>query len=486
MKLTQYVTTIALAYLATITSIGQAQEPKKQLDTALAHTQSESPDDRIHGFRELRQVWNRSSTASYFEAPSIIIRRSRPPIPSDDVVDQVANAIERGLADDNADVREAAAIALIVAPSPRPSVISAVQTGLLRNDPTSTAYIAQMKCDALPPVETVIDSLLEQVRSADSFSAMWVSQVLRDYGPDARRYSAQLMEAALTNIDEGRVEFLLNSLADVTLSEEAAENLASRTGTLSEDQLGIAAVCLLEHPKLLRRIEQDRPEIVEALQRYKLRLFSFLCDHQNDDHETVAWLSASDQLHPLTMAWLGEGRFIKTIEVQSKQASKYERTKLSACMRACRGDVGEQIVVDASHPIKFRPLSAGPKGDARRIGKGYEPFGCGATEILVTGQIAGPDGETPKSVKLYREICNADTGVCRLERQPLLYDGATGRFVYFGFVFATYAGGGEYGPYQTGGETMHVEADGYEPFTLTFYDEMPDVRIVLERLKAED
>ena len=64
------------------------------------------------------------------------------------------------------------------------------------------------------------------------------------------------------------------------------------------------------------------------------------------------------------------------------------------------------------------------------------------------------------------------------------YDAKTGRFVLVSSVFAAYdmgEGQPEPGPYQTGSAQTLIEAEGAEPLAVRFFDEMPEVEIVLPR-----
>jgi len=58
----------------------------------------------------------------------------------------------------------------------------------------------------------------------------------------------------------------------------------------------------------------------------------------------------------------------------------------------------------------------------------------------------------------------------------------TGRFAYLTAVFAAYAmgkGQKEPGPYQTGNAKTLIETDNSEPLRVDFFDEMPEVKIIL-------
>jgi len=73
----------------------------------------------------------------------------------------------------------------------------------------------------------------------------------------------------------------------------------------------------------------------------------------------------------------------------------------------------------------------------------------------------------------------------RSDPAPLVnYEPKTGRFVFFITVFAACAmaeGDREPGPYQTESARIQIEGKGVKPLTVSFYDEVPDVLITLDR-----
>lgn len=93
-------------------------------------------------------------------------------------------------------------------------------------------------------------------------------------------------------------------LCDIGLHGSAAEKLADAAADFTRDELGIAAVCLLDHLQLLKQIESKCPETIPALQKQMHRLYRFLCKQQSVDNETRSWLAASDKLLPTTMGLL--------------------------------------------------------------------------------------------------------------------------------------------------------------------------------------
>jgi hypothetical protein len=398
---------------------------------------------------------------------------------SDDCVDQIAKAIQKGLVDKDPKVREATAIAICSAPRSRPDVIAAITIGLNSDDATVTWYVAQQAVNDLPPIGNVIESLIRKLGSDDFNNHRSASDVLCAYATKATPYADLIVNAVLHSKTDRKVKMYV--LCDIGIPSAAAERLAGAAAEFTPDELGVAAVCLLEYPILLKRIEAQRPETFSGLQNEMPRLYSFLCKHQSADNETRSWLAAHDKLLPATMGSLREERFIKRITEAEASATEHERTFLSACKRACGADPGERISIDADHPVEFRPKSAWPEIDRRRMSSSGDEHGDGTTFVMLTGEVRGPDGSHPDSIAFFRLNDGMLLGTKKNSPVDVLYDAPKGRFVCYTSVFAAYVLGKgiEQGPYQTGSAQIRVEADGYRPVTVQFFDEMPDVVITL-------
>lgn len=100
-----------------------------------------------------------------------------------------------------------------------------------------------------------------------------------------------------------------------------------------------------------------------------------------------------------------------------------------------------------------------------------------------------PDRSPAITPRFYHTNDRMLLGEARKDPTPLIrYDQKTGRFVFLTTVFAAYSvakGQKEPGPYQTGSADTLIEATGAKPLTVQFYDEMPEVEIILSR-SADD
>jgi hypothetical protein len=108
--------------------------------------------------------------------------------------------------------------------------------------------------------------------------------------------------------------------------------------------------------------------------------------------------------------------------------------------------------------------------------------GDGFAMVLITGRLLLPDGTPAKNPKFYDRNDRMLLGQSMKAEAPIMYDPVTGRFSYFTSVFAAHSRGeGQKnpGPFQTGSAVVLIEAEGAEPLTVSFYDEMPEVEIIL-------
>jgi hypothetical protein len=359
---------LSLAVLIVLsTRFGGPSHGTDEIGRIISRTESLLASRRLKAFQELEDLMSPPSevTDLGFSGTPIETESNVKQIQelSDEDISRIALAIQRGLVDDDPEVREAAAMAICSPNGPHPDVIRALTIGLNSNDPSVIWYVSQEALNHLPPLKDVIDSLISKL-SDDAFSNSWTMfDLIKAYGVQAKPYEDQILDAILSSKSERT--FKLYILYDLKLGKQAAEKLAEASAEFNREELAIAAVSLLEYPQLLKRLETKKPETATALQDQLSRLSVFMCEHHGSGHETLLWLAESEQLLPTTMALLGDERFISEIGRSEEAASEHRRTFLAGCKRACGGPVGEQLMVDADHPVEFRPKSAWPESDDR-------------------------------------------------------------------------------------------------------------------------
>lgn len=481
-----------------------AAQPGAGLKSALQQVRSADAKRRSAGFERLREIWElpRPAAAGRFsDTPVAPARQGKTaqqsaavPQPADADVDLIARAIEVGLADPDAEVREAASIALRAAPRSRPSVLSAVVVAIKSSDSAPIRYLMDRNEPILPPLADVIDPLLAKVAADDWTSSRYAESLLRDYGKQADPYADRLVDLALNSLADradpkrkrdDRRSHKLSILGRITMTETVAEKLLGAAARYTRDELEYVALDLLERPAALKQLVAARPDAISALESWPTVLYSHLCISQTKPSEVREILLAAPQLRPLTMGLLRDKRFLDKIAAEEARApDSYDKAMFAAFKRACGGELGTQLMVDAEHPVTFRPASAWPETDERRMFPTTTGHGDGFTTIFCTGEVRRADGTHPEHVELFRTNDAMLLGTEVSHPTGMLYDAPTGRFVFMQMVFAAYARGEgkrEPGPYQTGSAQIRIEAQDCLPLTIQFFDEMPDIVVTLEK-----
>lgn len=475
----------AIGVWVAFTTIALGQD-NSTLEQLIKQADSKTKSDQVLGFKALAKYWDRrpQDVAGFSDTPTKPTAPKTPKLPITDAdLDKIAKAIERGVNDSDSEVREAAAIALITAPRSSDAVQSAILACIKSDDSSANWYVMQQRTNAWPEVDLTIDSLIENLSSQDFSKHHSASDLLRWYGARARRYSKRIVEAVLKGGNHKDRSLKMYVFYDIGLTDDAMRVLINRADELSEEESAIVALSLLEYPDALKLLQTKHPQLIPSLEDHDARLFPFLCKHQYEPHKTRDWLASADSLPANIMGMLGDRRFIQELAKLEKTSSSHRKTFLSACKRACGAKAGLVLDVDSKHPGNFRPASAWPNTDERRRSKTAAGHGDGTTDVMVTGEIRGADGSHPKAVRFFRTNDAMLLGTKQDDSAPLLYNQQSGRFVFLTNLFAAYSVGAdrlEAGPYQTGSTQLRVEAPGFKPLIVQFFDEMPDIRITLD------
>lgn len=188
------------------------------------------------------------------------------------------------------------------------------------------------------------------------------------------------------------------------------------------------------------------------------------------------------------LALSGDVTHLATLRTAKAKARGYGSTHLAAYARML-GDPPDNVVrISAADAGSFRPPSAWPRVDRRRMKPKANGHGDGITGIVVTGVVRLSDGSHPKAIRFVGLNDRMLLGKREEhEEKRVLYHASNGRFALFSNVFAAYSDGEgkaeEDGPYQTGSLTTRLIADGAKPLRVVFYDEMPDVEITVDPAK---
>lgn len=453
----------------------------------IKNTESKAASDRVLGFKALAEYWDRREQilGGFSDTPTDSTGHSiqKPPI-TDRSLNKIAKAIERGIGDKDPEVREAAAIALIYAPRSSDAVQSAILAGIKSDDPKANRYVRQQQTNVWPKIDLVIEKLIDHLSSQDFSKHDSATDLLRDYGEQAYPYSDRIVDAILRGGNhENRLRKML-MLQYIGLNDDAMRTLVNRADELTEEESVIVASALLEYPDALQVLQAKHPNLIQSLEQYETRLFSFLCKHQNEPHKTRDWLASAESLPAGIMGMLREPRFVEQIMKLETSSTSHHKTFLSACKRACGVKADLVVDVDSQHPVLFRPASAWPNSDDSRRSKTSRGHGDGSVEVMVTGEIRGADGSHPKTVGFFRTNDAMLMGTTQNVSEPVMYDHQSGRFVFLTSVFAAFNSEDDQpylGPFQTGSAQVRIEAPGFKPLVVQFFDEMPDVRITLDK-----
>jgi hypothetical protein len=482
-----------LAVLALVISLGpfvsrqSFSQDNLPLSEYMDMTRSKLASDRIVGFNSIAKYWQLEEgfVTGFSDTPieNTTPKVEKKPIDEDEL-NQIAGAIEKGTKDPDAKVREAAASALAKAPRSSAAVQTAILASMLSEDPVVNWHVMKQRTGVWPKIDLVIERLIENLSSRKWSEQSAAHEVLREYGEIARPFSRRILDAILLLEKQPNDRRNFFVFWDIGLTEEASSVLANRGEELSEEEAAIAAIALLEHFEPLQLLTAKQPKILQAIGEYDNRLFAFLCKHQYESNKTRDWLASAISLPVSVMGMLGEHRFIEEISKAEESSSRARMPFLLACKRACGAKADLVIDVDATHPVTFRPSSAWPQVDKRRMHDRIEGHADGLVKVMVTGEIRAADGSHPNEVRFFRTNDSMLLGTQANYSVPLMYNREGGRFIFLTEVFAAFSvgkGDRESGPYQTGSAQIRIEAPGLKPMTVQFFDEMPDVRITLDR-----
>jgi HEAT repeat protein len=207
----------------------------------------------------------------------------------------------------------------------------------------------------------------------------------------------------------------------------------------------------------------------------------------------AGWLPGPTQLRQLIlvqpglpirlMAMSGDVVFLPRIRaLASQETDAYTRSTALRYAMVLDDRPGEGEAIDAVHPGDFRPTSAWPGKERKRMSRARQGGLNGPTAIVISGRIRMSDGTPPPAVSFTSLNDRMNLGRRLEQPEHALYIPATGHFALFTTVYAEFDGGHEIeqGPYQTRCVQLRLTASGAVPLILTGYDEMPSVVITLQ------
>lgn len=239
---------------------------------------------------------------------------------------------------------------------------------------------------------------------------------------------------------------------------------------------------------------KNHPKAAEGLTDFRSKLFLDVLKGDDPKYQELKSVLYDNNHLPLrTMALLSDPAFLPRLEERIEKA-KSPDAMLLACARAC-GRTPERIVkISATEEGDYLPQSAKPEGEfvPRKRNQKEEPSseiyvatGCGFCEVLVTGVIQNEKGSPISNTNFFR--VNDALRMGKRQRIPLniTLNEQTGQFVFHTTVGSCTNYSSEGTRTSTGSTMVRVEAEGYEPLVVKFYEAMPHVEITLSAMSNQ-
>jgi hypothetical protein len=366
-----------------------------------------------------------------------------------------------------------------------PALVSA----LAREIDSSVAwYMVQAIGQVLPDPNDTIPVLIDVLTSADVNLQCEIVATFGEYGTRAASAKPTLLALLRDSNDRWLQGWTVAALRKIGIGKADAGALSRLRFREPGYEAGEVLRLLFDYPEEALFYLQSHPGVLDQLEfeNSLQALLRLIEDRASETWELREYLSRREDLPSIAMVQWGIEEFLPAIRARMAAADSHSRTFLQACARA----LGEQprgvVRISETNPGRFRPASAYPRSDPDRRAPGGG-HGDGFTPVLITGRLLMSDRSPAIEPRFYHTNDRMLLGEDRMDPAPLIrYDSDTGRFVFLTTVFAAYSvaeGQREPGPYQTGSARTLIEAQGAEPLTVHFYDEMPEVEITLSRAR---
>lgn len=402
-------------------------------------------------------------------------------------VERLVIALEPLLSSEDPDVLKAAAQAIASVPVRSAEIDRALIRSVELRDPDVDTWVLSAVKRLKPAPDEMVPLLARRLIEYEKWPLMY-AWTLSEYGEAARPAIAKLLPL-LTHERERPREAAASVVLQIGLDEATARRLESGEIPAHPALEYDVFLALLKYPAVAASYLRARPELAPHIGEYftDALILCRLGERADGLDELRAALLAAKGLRPVVIAILGDATFLPELRARAEAAAAagdpHQLAFLEACARACGAPAGDRIArLSKAVPDGPRPSSAWPGSNDRRTSKDSIGHGDGETPVVVTGRLLMPDGKPVANPAFYATNDRMLLGRARKEREPIPYDPATGHFVYVTSVFAAYDDGKgqhEPGPYQTGSAQTLIEADGAEPLTVRFFDEMPAVEVTL-------
>ncbi|QDT37248.1 hypothetical protein [Stratiformator vulcanicus] len=449
-----------------------------------------SAEERMRAFGRIRLRWTGTVLArggfSDLPVPREVVKQ--PEKMTDDQLELIAKALIEGLQDDSKDLRNAAALCLSRAPRRTEGIDRGIDIGLRSEHHEVYWNVCQVRPELLPDpkpyVAMLIGRLTDESIDESVKLGLWVEfDTLLTGWRERFKPHVETVIRSLDDIPEKCRPLVLSSLNKAGFNPEAAEQLYKKARGFEPELKTSAFLSLFSHPDFATDLLSSSPEIQGLVSERANAWYVIFLETDSRYNAVKNELLKLPNFPPLAAAFIGAEKYRPQIEAKLETANSYRKHFLNACLRACGGEIDRHITINSESDGRFKPDSAWPGSDKRRQPERMGAHGDGVTYILITGEVRGSGKRHPKSVRFVRRNDSMLMGQAIEADIPRKYDPQTGRFLLQTHIFAAYSfrPGPEPGPYQTGSALIRVEAPGYKPLDVRFFDEMPHVVIELER-----
>jgi hypothetical protein len=461
---------------------------EEEASKLIERNQSASSNDRIIAIQSLGRliaIPRRSSSFSkgWADTPQEDVSKPMaiPPkkVFPETVFLEVVDTLGTAAHDPIHDVREEAAKAFCDIDVKAPGVAEAIAKALSQQDDTSVIwYVCQAMWSDRPNAKVVLPPLLEILKNGGQ-ARQHAVRAIGLFENEAKGAIPTLVQIAVEDPDEMTRYIAINALQRVGLNESGAKTLCEMQVKVGIRECVFFA--LAHQPKWALAYLRKHPGMLEEV----YNPWSLIKIIERPDpalNELKEYLLKRPDLPLEVMAYTQNPEYLPNLVAQVKLSSGHILSKLKACTRACGMPPDRIVTISEKQPGDFKPESAWPGTVASRTSPKGGGHGDGFTWVIITGQIAMSDGSPAIAPRFYETNGRMLMGERTDDLARIKYDDNTGRFLFLTSVFAAYSmgeGQSEPGPFQTGSAQVRIEAKNAKPLVVQFYDEMPDVKIIL-------
>ena len=353
----------------------------------------------------------------------------------------------------------------------------------LLGDPEKTVrwYACQALGSTRGDPARAVPALAAILNDKDREIARMAAEALGEYGTQARPAAAQLFDALAA--DAGRDDWFGSEVIQALVNAQLQPLQTKQLSRTRLPEAGRAAqslyVKLAQSPDLELMFLKNHPTLLAHVGESDPVSASLVCNAHPEYAALREYLLHRDDLPASALVAAQHPDGLRMLTQRRLKADSYDRFILDGAARALGEKPARTVTISATQPGDFKPASAAGVDD-KRMTPDMHSHGDGITDIIITGRIRLSDGKPVINPAL--TSLNSSFAHSKGDSVPIKFDAKTGRFYCFTAVGAAHAMGAgqrEPGPYQTGALKVRIDGANAKSLDVTFYDEMPDVDIIL-------